>query len=109
MYIQIENDVFDIANRIKYIDRNYVVYFNTLKTQFEVHNLAQTDGTFCLSVPKDFLDESVLTLVQKTSSSNIDIILDQINNENQLKENAETRSILNKFNDQLEQSIKGEE
>ena len=106
MYIQIEGDVYDIANRIKQIDRDYVVYFNTSKNQFEVHNISQSDGTFCFVVPNKCLDERVLKQTRETNIANIDVILNLIDNNNQIKENAEFRNILNKFNDQLEQTIK---
>lgn len=106
MKIKIENDVFDISNRIKQIDRGYQIYFNTAKNQFEVHNISQPDNTFCLSVPYPTLDERTLKLTRETNSANIKIILNQINNENSIKENNEFRDILNKFNDQLEQVIK---
>lgn len=106
MKIKIENDVYDIANRIKQLDRNYEIYFNTSKNQYEVHNTAQIDGTYCLSVPYSILDERTLKLTRETTSANMDLILNQINNNNQIKENAEMRSILNKFNDHLEQEIK---
>lgn len=106
MNIKIENDVFDITNRLKDIDRNYVVYFNTSKNQFEVHNLAQQKNTYCLRVPYQFLDERTLKLTRETNSANINIILEQISNDNLINENAEFRGILNKFNDHLEQIIK---
>lgn len=106
MNIKIENDVFDIANRIKEIDRDYVIYFNTSKQQFEVHNLSQKHDTYCLRVPYSILDERTLKLTRQTNSANIKIILNQIENENKLAENAEKRCVLNKFNDRLEQLIK---
>lgn len=106
MNIKIDNDVYDISNRIKQIDRDYVIYFNTVKNQFEVHNLSQKSNTFCLSVPYPFLDERTLKLTYETSSANIKIILNQIEMDNKLAENADKRQVLNKFNDQLEQLIK---
>lgn len=106
MKIKIENDVFDIANRIKQIDRDYCIFFNTSTNQFEVHNISQPNNSFCLSVPYHNLDERALKLTRETNSANIEIILSQIDNENSIKENAEYRNILNKFNDQLEQIIK---
>lgn len=106
MNIKIENDVFDIANRIKNIDRKYVIYFNTTKNQFEVHNLSQKQDTYCLRVPYPVLDDRTLKLTRQTSGANIKIILNQIEIDNELVENAEKRSALNKFNDRLEQLIK---
>lgn len=106
MNIKIDTDVYEIANRIKEIDRDYVIYFNTSKNQFEVHNLSQPDGSYCLAVPYKFLDERTLKLVRETNSANIELIINKINNDNELKENADIRGILNQFNDQLEQISK---
>ena len=102
----ISSDVYGIADRIKDIDRNYVIYFNTAKGGFEVHNLSQPDGSFCLNLPYKFLDERTLKLVRETNTANIELIINKINNDNELRENAEYRGILARFNDQLEQSIK---
>ena len=106
MNIKIDTDVYEIANRIKEIDRDYVIYFNTSKNQFEVHNLSQKQDTYCLRVPYSVLDERTLKLTRQTSSANMKIILNQIENENELAKNAEKRQVFNKFNDQLEQLIK---
>ena len=106
MKIEIENDVYDIANRIKEIDRDYRIYFNTSKNQFELHNLSQPENTFCLSLPYPFLDERTLKLARETNSANIKIILNKIDNDNKIKQNADKTSVLNIFNDQLEQLIK---
>ena len=106
MKIEIENDVYDIANRIKEIDRDYRIYFNMSKNQFELHNLSQPENTFCLSLPYPFVDERTLKLARETNSANIKIILNKIDNDNKIKQNADKTSVLNIFNDQLEQLIK---
>lgn len=106
MLKQIHSDVYQIAERVKHIDRDYVIYFNTTKQGFELHNLSQPNGSFCLSLPFKFLDERTLKLVRETNTANIKYIINKINNDNELRENAEYRGILAQFNDQLEQSIK---
>ena len=89
MKIKISRDVYNISNRIKNIDRNYFIMFNTSNEKFEVHSSIQQGNTYCLTVPYDFLDERTLQYVRKTQIANLFEILDQIENDNQRKESTE--------------------
>ena len=64
--IIIKNDLFNISNRIKNIDKNYYICFNKSLKQFEVHHKKQPDTTFCFVAGKT-LNASVLTKAIKTS------------------------------------------
>lgn len=64
--ILIKNDLFNISNRIKKIDKNYFICFNKTLKQFEVHHKKQPDTTFCFVAGKS-LNASVLNKVIKTS------------------------------------------
>ena len=88
MKIRIFNDVYNISNRLKYIDRNYYVVFNTSKQKFEIHNSNQIGSSYCLTVPFDELDERTLICVLKTQSANIEEILNEIENDNNIRESA---------------------
>ena len=80
--------MFNISNRIKYIDRDYYVVYNTSKQVFEVHNSSQVGSSYCLTLPYDEIDERVLKYVLKTQSVNIDEILNDLETENNLRESA---------------------
>lgn len=108
MKIKIEHDVYNISNRIKEIDRFYYIVFNTSKNCFEVHNSSQTENSFCLTIPYDFLDERTLNLVNETRVENIERILNKIENENKLKESADKSCTLNQFDEILEDNLKKE-
>ena len=86
--IQIENDVYNISKRIKNINRDYYVVYNTSKNKFEVYNSSQIGSSYCLSLPFTQLDERTITHVRKTQSSNLDEILEQIENNNNIRESA---------------------
>ena len=86
--IQINGDVYNIAKRIKNIDRNYYVVFNTSKQKFEVHNSAQIGSSYCLTLPYNQLDERALQHVLKNSSDNIEEILKQLENDNKKLEST---------------------
>jgi len=103
MKIKIMHDVYDIAKRIKYIDRDYYIMFDTSKQKFEIHNSSQVGSTYCLTLPYDELDERVLNYVLKTQSANIDEILEEIENDNNTMESASKNSAFSCVNDSIEQ------
>ncbi len=102
MRIVIRHDVYEISKRIKDIDRFYFIVYDTSKSCYEIHNSSQLDSTYCLSVPYKDLDERTLKYVRETSSANIEKILEKIEKENKLFENAEKRSVLKELNQSIE-------
>ena len=88
MKLQILHDMFNISKRIRNIDRNYYVVFNISKQKFEVHNSSQIGSSYCVTIPYEKLDERTLKFVLKTKSANIDEILEKIENDNNMLENA---------------------
>lgn len=101
MKIVIKNDVYNISKRIKDIDNGYFIVYNTSKNAYEVHCSNQLDTSYCLTVPYKNLDMRTLDYVYQTKSENIDKILDKIESENKIKENAEKNSVLSNLNEAL--------
>ena len=108
MKIKISTDVYNISKRIKDIDKNYYIVFNTSTNKFEVHNSQQLGGSFCLNLPYNFLDERTLNYVNETRAENIERILNQIDIENELKESADKTCTLNQFDEIIEDNLKKE-
>ncbi len=106
MKIQIKHDVYDIAKRIRYIDRDYYIVYDTLKRVYEIHNSSQLGSSYCLTSPYDTLDDRVLKYVRETSSANIENILEKIDIKNRIRENAEKSRVLSQFNDVIETKMK---
>ena len=102
MKVQIYNDVYDIAKRIKYIDKNYYIMLDTSKHKFEVHHSNQIGSSYCLTIPFNELDERTLNYVLKTQSVNIDEILNEIEQDNNLKESAIKTSAFSQMVDSFE-------
>ena len=102
MSFKIMHDVFDISKRIKYIDMNYYIVFNTSKQKFEVHNSNQIGSSYCLTLPFSELDERVLDYVRKTQSINIDEILQNLENDNNIRESANQTSAFSTIIDSIE-------
>ena len=108
MKIRIKNDVYNISKRIKDIDKNYFIVFNTLNNNFEIHNSCQPGGSYCLTLPYQFLDERTLNYVLETKSENIDRIVSKLEMENKLNESAELKRTLNQFDQVLEENLNKE-
>ncbi len=98
--------MYNIANRIKDIDRDYYIVYNTDCARFEVHNSMQIGSTYCCSLPYNALDERTLNYVNDTRSINIENILDNIDRENERVENAEKSCVLYDFNQSIEDTIR---
>jgi len=100
--IKIRGDVYNIAKRIKYIDKNYYVVFNTSRRVFEVHNSSQIGSSYCLTLPFSELDERALKYVYKTLIANIDEILIELENDNNQRESAINSSAFSAIQDSIE-------
>ena len=105
MKIKINRDVYEIAKRIKYIDKDYFIVYDTSAHVFELHNSSQKDTTYCLTIPYNTLDIRTLIYTYETRSTNIDKIVEKIENDNKLRENADIRGVLSQFNDTLERGM----
>ncbi len=103
MRIEIESDVFDIVNRIKEIDDGYKIMLNLKTGRLEVHNTKQ-QNTFCFVINGDSLDERVIDKIYSTLSSNIDNIMEEIDNNNQLIE-KKSRDKLKDYTDYMSREI----
>ena len=99
MDLKLTHDVYNISKRIKLIEKDYYIVYNTSKQKFEVHNSSQMGGTYCLTLPYSELDERALNYVAKTKSENIERILADLENHNQINKNAKQRETLSKINE----------
>ena len=94
MKIKIDNDVFEITQRIKEIDDGYYIVFDTKKSRYELHNINQP-YTYCLTYPYGNLDSRLLDMILYTNINNIDNILNDIDNNNVKIENNVDNNIKN--------------
>ena len=92
MLYQIRNDLFDISNRIKQIDNNYYIVFNTTRKKFEVH-YKRNKNTYELTIPFDELDARTVEFVRKTRMQNKQKILEEIKKSNALLEAKKQKEI----------------
>ena len=104
MLIEIENDVYFIVDRLREIDEDYQIFFNTKRKVFEVHHKGQIGDSYCLTVPYKTLDKRTLDLVNKTKRENCEKLLLEMERENRKLEDKrfnelikQTESIMRKL------------
>jgi len=61
----ITSSVYDIPRRLREIDPNLFVVFNTVSQKYEIHSLANKGNSFSLYVPFRELDARLITFVKK--------------------------------------------
>ena len=81
-YIEIEDDVFYIRQRLKEIDKSYIILYNLTRKCYEVHSSEQKDS-YCFTIPYDFLDDRTIDYAIKTRSENRDKIIKEIEKNNE--------------------------
>lgn len=94
MLIEIKNDVYFILSRLKEIDENYQIFYNTRRKVFEVHNKAQIGGSYSLTVPYGVLDSRLIELVRKTRVENSKKLFEEIDKQNEQIENKNKKEIV---------------
>ncbi len=88
---ELTTNVYFIPERLKEIDSGYFVVRNHEKKTFEIHHRDQPHTTYCLTVPYEELDCRALELVRKTSVSNLDRLLSEMDSHNQQLEQEATK------------------
>lgn len=86
--IEIKNDLFDVAWRLKAINGNYAVYYNTVLDRFEVHDLSQRGCTLAFVSPYNELDCRTVDYALKTRVQNADCIFAEIERGNAAADRA---------------------
>lgn len=92
MKIEIKNDVFDVANRVKVIDESYYILYNTNSNKYELHS-SKYGNSYLFSLGAK-LDAGSIKLIQKALRSKVD--LEKIEQEN----NAIERKHIEKSKDE---------
>jgi len=86
--IQIYNDVYDISSRVKEIDVDYYIVFNTVKQRFEVHNLGQGKNTLAAVIPYQTLDARTILYLQITRRERAKELIKEIEASNEKLEQS---------------------
>jgi hypothetical protein len=106
MLIEIQNDIYFINSRLKEIDKDYQIFFNTVRKVFEVHNKEQIGDSYCLTVPYPLLDARTISHVMRTRVENRRKLFEEIERNNELLEKRQEKRILEDAKDELYDLIK---
>ncbi len=104
--IKIENDIFFLAERLREIDPDYFIALNTKSKNFEVHNSSQPINSFCLLVPKNKLDPSLVEYVRKTRANRQKKLLAEIEAANQKMQKQNEQKIICEAAEKFEELTK---
>lgn len=93
--IEIKDDLFDIANRIKSIDADYKIYFNGDTKSYELHN-AKSYPSYQLTFPYKTLDKRAVDYTLKSEVKNKERILKEIEQQNIRQEEEYMKNLFEK-------------
>ncbi|MFA5449220.1 MAG: hypothetical protein WC292_02110 [Clostridia bacterium] len=95
----IENDVFDIASRLREVDATYRVRFNGKNNKFELYG--GRENAFILAFPYDRLDERAVLHARKTRVERLHQLIKELEEENNAIEVAAMNDAKRLTEDQL--------
>lgn len=104
--IPVLSNVYDIPERLKEINPNFFVMFNSVTQKYEVHDAAQTMNTFACQLPFDELDARALEYVQKYSFVNLDKLAREVEEHNERLDEQRKNTILDKAGYKMKQALK---
>lgn len=85
----IKSDAFNIAKRIKKIDKNYLIKFNTKNNKFEVYYKRGFNEKLELSLPFESLNYKTIQKIFETKIENLKFIIEQMDENNKKLEKQE--------------------
>ncbi len=102
MKIRINNDLFDIASRVKEIDPRYEIYFETESQKFTLW----AEGKRQLTFPFENLDERALVYTRKTRVENMEEVIKEIDSSNEKHENDRLVRVQDKIEDEYSRRLR---
>ena len=99
-----DGDVFGIGDRLREIDADYFVVYNSALRRFEVHHRRQRD-TLALVVPYTSLDARTVALTLRTRRENLDRLLKEMDIANQRLEESADKKTLDNARGRLEDEL----
>lgn len=101
----IKNDLFNIANRLKEIDKNYFLVRNKIKKRFELwYNMAFPKRELIFKTKQ--IDSRMIDYVNETRIQNIDKIIKEMDKENEKLKEKEIKNAKNECLDRVSEVLK---
>ncbi len=98
----VTNDVFDIARRVKEIDKSYRIIFDNRVAKFKLYG--DPNNSYILTLPFSRLDARTVEYVRQTRIERIDAIIAEIDASNMALETAAKKEAMNATEEQLYES-----
>ena len=98
---EICDDCLGVIERLKQIDKDYVLMRNADRGVFELHNLAQMGNSYCLSFAYEQIDERMIVDVLRTRVENSDALFREMEAENRKNQERQIKQILNDFEEKI--------
>lgn len=102
MKIKIADDLFDIASRLKEINPEYEVFFDTDLQKFVVYSRGKAEVT----LPYENLDERALIRVYETRVENADALIEEIERQNRAVERGAVKNARDAFENELSHTLR---
>lgn len=102
MKIRIKNDLYDIASRLKEIDRRYEVYFETELQKFTLWGLGKRQVIF----PYESLDQRAIEYTLKTRVENAEELVREIDLKNERYQNGRVIRVQDKIEDEFSRRLR---
>ena len=99
--VEIKEDLFDIAHRLKEIDVRYKVYRNLKLNRFEIH----ANGALQIATPFDRLDARTIDLVRSTRLENASRLIEEMDKSNARLKRAEENASRERIITEVEKAL----
>ena len=103
-HLQEINDIYFINKRIKQINLNYKIFYNTLAKRYEVHDLSNPKHSLCVTTT-NYPSFNLIKKLIITKRENIKTLISQIENDNSNLEQIKTNNLLDKSNEKFKEII----
>lgn len=100
----VESDCLGIVERLKSVDKDYLLLFNLDSRKFELHNKSQLGDSYCLTFPFETIDERMIDLAKKTRVENSDALFEELEKENLKREKQIYSTALDTLKESLYES-----
>lgn len=94
--IPVLNNVYDIPVRLKEVNRDFFVMFNTRNQKYEIHDASQPYDTYACTLPYDELDARALVYVREFSRERTEHLAEEIDRYNDELDRREKAALIDK-------------
>lgn len=110
--ILIQNDVYNVAERLNKYDNNIFVLYNKKKNKFEIHTIDNKDGlTHCITSPYNCLDYRIINkVISGDNKKKGKLFFEDIEKHNKLIEEVENireKNIISDMTSAMSRYVKG--